>query len=80
MKRLTQKDSNASDVFKDLLLLNPEFSKNDLAAMFMDQFPEVTGEAVQAIWYWRSPKDSKGLCDAEFDSYINKYLKDAGYK
>jgi hypothetical protein len=80
MKLLAEKNTKASDVFKDLLLQNSAYSKNDLAVMLMDQFPEMTGEAVQAIWYWRSPTDSKGLSDAELDSYIDKYLKDAGYK
>jgi hypothetical protein len=50
-----------------------------LAEMLADEYVDLSGEAVQLVWHWRSPKKEQGLSDENLDALLVPLFLDAGY-
>ncbi|WP_141243618.1 hypothetical protein [Pseudomonas indica] len=67
------------DAFNGLIDDDQNISNSDLARIFADEFPGVSGEAVQAIWHWQRPGKRPGIDDDTLNKILLGLLKDAGY-
>jgi hypothetical protein len=67
-------------VFRALVAKNPALSNIALAEMLSDEFPMLTGEAMQLTWHWKGPGKSQGLDDCDLDALLIKQFAAAGYR
>ncbi|QDH69920.1 hypothetical protein [Marilutibacter alkalisoli] len=67
-------------VFRALIAQNPALSNIDLADMLSDEFPMLTGEAMQLTWHWKAPGKSQGLSDSDLDAGLMNQFAAAGYR
>ena len=79
MMQKIRSGTKPTDVFKELLAANPSFSKSDISANFIEEFPDVDSVASQVIWNWRKPGQDRGVEDARIDEILLHHLKEAGY-
>lgn len=83
MKKIKLAISNGrlpSDVFKELLLCNYASTNSDLAAIFKEEFPDVSSESMQIIWKWKRPGMEQGIDDDKLNKHLLLLLSESGYK
>lgn len=58
---------------------DPKISNLDLAILFTDEFPAISGEARQMIWRWERPGKRSGIDDDKLNYLLLQLLVDASY-
>jgi predicted house-cleaning NTP pyrophosphatase (Maf/HAM1 superfamily) len=74
--------ANPTELFREIFSKNPELSNYDLAEMFRADFEKISGEAIQAIWYWRSGRGGQkggGYNDDQLNLFLIEKLQESGY-
>ncbi len=67
------------DALNEIIEKDPGIKNFDLSLYFANEFPNVSGEAIQAIWYWERPGKRKGINSDGLNEILIYYLKEAGY-
>jgi hypothetical protein len=71
-----------TEIFREILASDPELNNYELARIFSANFERISGEAIQAIWYWNSGRRGGrmgGHDDDELDAILMEKLQEAGY-
>ena len=74
--------ANPTAIFREIFSNNPGLSNYELARMFSANFDRISGEAIQAIWYWKSGRrgeKGRGCNDDELNAILIEKLQEAGY-
>lgn len=66
-------------VFRKMLSRSPSLTGHDLSRIFVEQFPEVDGGAVQLIRRWNGVGRQSGISDADLDLGVVHFLHVARY-
>ncbi|PIF27520.1 hypothetical protein CLU88_2417 [Acidovorax sp. 56] len=67
----------ASEHFREMLTMNPELTGRELSQLFVAQFPEINGAAVQLIRRWVGVHG--GISDSDLNTGLLHFLDEAGY-
>ena len=68
-----------TDILRELNAKNPEMNNYELSDIFHENFIGISGEAKQAIWYWKEGRKSEGgYSDNQLDEILMKALREAG--
>lgn len=68
-----------SAVFRRLVAADPSIGNIRLSELLREEFPNLTGEAIQLTWHWKGPGKTQGLGDDDLDALIGRLLAEAGY-
>jgi len=74
--------TKTTEIFREIFSNNPELSNYELATMFRAEFRQISMEATQAIWYWKSGRSGQkggGFNDDELNAVLILILQEAGY-
>lgn len=68
-----------SQVFRQVFSSELVMDNYRLAEMLADEYVELSGEAVQLVWHWKSPAKMQGLSDENLDALLVPLFLEAGY-
>jgi hypothetical protein len=77
-----KRGAKPTEIFREMFSNNLGLSNYELGTIFHAHFKRISGEAVQAIWYWksgRSGQKSGGYTDDQLDAFLLRMLEKAGY-
>lgn len=66
-------------VFRQLIAADPSIGNVRLGELLWEEFPKLSGEAVQLTWHWHGPGKTQGLSDKDLDALLGRLLVEAGY-
>lgn len=70
---------SASRLFREILKSDQNLTGRDLSRMVAKRFPEIDGGAIQLIRRWKGVGRAEGISDADLDSGLTHFLREAGY-
>ena len=65
--------------FRHLIAADPAIGNIRLGELLREEFPKLSGEAMQLTWHWQGPGKTQGLSDENLDALLRRLLVDAGY-
>ena len=68
-----------SVVFRQLIAADPAIGNVRLGELLWEEFPRLSGEAMQLTWHWQGPGKVQGLSDEDIDALLRRLLVEAGY-
>ncbi|KQV46149.1 MULTISPECIES: hypothetical protein [unclassified Duganella] len=68
-----------SEVFRQIIAADPTINNRRLAEILMEEFEELSGEAVQLVWHWKGPGKTQGIADENLDALLFPVFQEAGY-
>jgi hypothetical protein len=68
-----------SVVFRRLIAADASLGNIQLGELLWNEFPRLSGEAMQLTWHWQGPGKTQGLSDENLDALLSRLLVEAGY-